>query len=452
MSFHEPTQTLQANLALHPMLRYSALPMFLLKKVFQLRDQANPDAEKPFLEHLEDLRVMVTRVVVTLLITTIVCFTYRDQLMEILRKPISDVWEIHSANKLPKSGKLNADQWETAKTGSEVLAHLPESLHEMYLQQLAPEDRERVIVASCYRAAISLPEKQQPTFVASLLSLNAAQRSLLEELLVGKPDTTAGTRDRFKFMSSLNPTEAFMLSMKLAFFAGTVMAFPLLLYYVLQFVMPGLHQHEKRAILPALGVGFGLFLCGVLFAFMWVLPSVLEFFYSYGESMGIANEWRIGYYLSFATQFTLIFGLCFELPVVVWVLVKIGLLNYELMSRTRGYAVVAIVILAAVITPTPDAFTLGLLALPMILLYELSIWLAWFDARSQKKREQQEEEERLARLLSHPPTDEAPLDEIEREENSEEHDHSYPPHDAYPSEEGKDEDRDDSQDSLKKSE
>ncbi|MFM2221284.1 MAG: twin-arginine translocase subunit TatC [Verrucomicrobiota bacterium] len=434
------------------MLRYSACPMFLLKKVFQLRDKANPDAEKPFLEHLEDLRVMVTRVVVTLLITTVVCFTYRDQLMEILRKPISDVWEIHSANKLPKSGKLSADQWEVAKTGSEVLAHLPESLHELYLQQLAAEDRERVIVASCYRATISLPAEKQPAFVASLAALNAAQRSLLEELLVGKPDAMAGTRDRFKFMSSLNPTEAFMLSMKLAFFAGSVMAFPLLLYYVLQFILPGLHQHEKRAILPALGVGFGLFLCGVLFAYLWVLPSVLEFFYSYGESMGIANEWRIGYYLSFATQFTLIFGLCFELPVVVWVLVKIGLLNYELMSRTRGYAVVAIVVLAAVITPTPDAFTLGLLALPMILLYELSIWLAWFDARSQKKREQKEEEARLARLLSQPPTDTHTSHDNEKDPSSTDLDDLHSSYESYRTEENRERERDDSEESSERSE
>jgi sec-independent protein translocase protein TatC len=406
--------------------------MFLLKKVFQLRDKANPDEEKPFLEHLEDLRIMVTRIVVTLLITTVVCFTYRDQLMDILRKPISDVWEIHSANKLPKSGKLNADQWEVAKTGSEALAHLPESLHDLYLKQLPPEDQQRVIVASCYRAAISLPEEKQKAFVASLVTLDPDQRSLLEELLVGKPDANAGTRDRFKFMSSLNPTEAFMLSMKLAFFAGTVIAFPLLLLYVLQFVMPGLHQHEKKAIIPALAIGFGLFLSGVLFAYLWILPSVLEFFYSYGESMGIANEWRIGYYLSFATQFTLIFGLCFELPVVVWVLVKIGLLNYELMSRTRGYAVVAIVVLAAVITPTPDAFTLCLLALPMVLLYELSIWLAWFDARKQKKREEQEEQERLARLLARPPVEPAPVAEETSEEPVEDYldDHDpYAPHD-----------------------
>jgi sec-independent protein translocase protein TatC len=241
-------------------------------------------------------------------------------------------------------------------------------------------------------------------------------------------------------MSALNPTEPFMLSMKLAFFAGVVLAFPLLLYFVLQFVMPGLHKHEKKAVFPALAFGFGLFLCGVLFAYLKVLPSVLEFFYTYGESMGIANEWRIGYYLSFALQFTLIFGLCFELPVVVWVLVKIGLLDYELMSRTRGYAIVAIVILAAVITPTPDAFTLCLLVVPMAVLYEISIWLAWFDARKQKKELEKEENERLQRLLTYENDESsgsniteseviAAMDETEEDEQPDRHD-SSPHHDA----------------------
>ena len=109
--------------------------MFLLKKIFQLRDKANNDTEKPFLEHLEDLRVMVTRIVVTLLITTVVCFSYRDELMNLLRKPIVEVWEIHSANRLPTESELDADLWEIAKTGSETLAHLPESLHQNYLAQ-----------------------------------------------------------------------------------------------------------------------------------------------------------------------------------------------------------------------------------------------------------------------------------------------------------------------------
>src|ERR1035437_7808766 len=93
---------------------------------------------------------------------------------------------------------------------------------------------------------------------------------------------------------------------------------------------------------PALAIGSGLFLVGVCFAYFLVLPRALEFFYDWSTSLGVSNDWRIGDYISFATQFTLLFGASFELPVVVMVLVKLGLIGYEGMSRTRSYAIVAI--------------------------------------------------------------------------------------------------------------
>jgi Tat protein translocase TatC len=200
-------------------------------------------------------------------------------------------------------------------------------------------------------------------------------------------------------MSALKPTETFMLSMKLSFFGGIVLSFPLLLFYILQFVLPGLHANEKRVLWPAMSVGFGLFLCGALFAYFVVLPRALEFFYGWSDGLGVSNDWRIGEYISFATQFTLLFGLSFELPVVVMVLVKLGLLTYETMSSTRMYAVLAIFVIAALITPTPDAFTLLLMALPMIGLYELCIWLAWFDRRRLRIEEEKEALEAEERRL-----------------------------------------------------
>jgi sec-independent protein translocase protein TatC len=147
-------------------------------------------------------------------------------------------------------------------------------------------------------------------------------------------------------------------------------------------------------------IGFGLFLGGVLFAYYAVLPRALLFFSEWGGSLGVSNDWRIGEYISFATQFTLLFGLSFELPVVVMVCVKLGLLSYEMMSKTRSYAILAIFVAAAVITPTPDAFTLLLMALPMLLLYEICIWLAWLDRRKNRLAEEQEAREREERLLA----------------------------------------------------
>jgi hypothetical protein len=116
--------------------------------------------------------------------------------------------------------------------------------------------------------------------------------------------------------------------------------------------------------------------------------------------MGISNDWRIGYYISFATTFVLIFGLAFELPVIVMTLVKIGLLSHSMMRETRSYAILAIFVIAALITPTPDMMTLSLLAVPMVILYEICIWLSYFHEKKVKKLEEEEEKERMARLLS----------------------------------------------------
>ncbi len=169
--------------------------------------------------------------------------------------------------------------------------------------------------------------------------------------------------------------------------------------FILQFVLPGLHETERKILWPAMAVGFGLFLSGVLFAYFFVLPRALLFFYEWSGDLGVSNDWRIGEYITFATQFTLLFGLSFELPVVVMVLVKLGLLTYDTMARTRTYAIVAIYITAAIITPTPDIMTLNLMALPMLVLYEICIWLAWFDRKKAREQEAAEEEELKQRRL-----------------------------------------------------
>jgi hypothetical protein len=161
----------------------------------------------------------------------------------------------------------------------------------------------------------------------------------------------------------------------------------------------------------------------VLFAYYVVLPRALEFFYEWSGNLGVSNDWRIGEYISFATQFTLLFGLSFELPVVVMVLVKLGILSYESMSKTRTYAVLAIFVTAAVLTPTPDAFTLVLMALPMLILYEVCIWLAWLDRRKNRIAEETEAREREERSLAADPG----ASETEAENDAE----STSPHDPY---------------------
>lgn len=415
--------------------------MYLLKKVIQIREKSHPDHEKPFLDHLEDLRVMITRIVITLVVSVVICFTFQKQLMEVLRRPVERVWISQQEAKLPPGDNgtarpLDVDVWEEAKTMERAAAALDPEARDLFYQSSDTDLAFHAKSVALLRAVLALPEEKRAKFLAAL-EVPADMKSQVEALVKSAPSPEVDARGNLRLMSALRPTETFMLSMKLSFFAGVILAFPLLLMYVLQFVLPGLHANEKRVLWPAMLVGFGLFLCGVLFAYFVVLPRALEFFYEWSGNLGVSNDWRIGEYISFATQFTLLFGLSFELPVVVMVLVKLGILSYETMSKTRTYAVLAIFVTAAVLTPTPDAFTLILMALPMLVLYELCIWLAWLDRRKNRIAEEAEAREREERALAA-----GPIAAGAEEENDAE---SATPHDApteydhdYPAEPGDD--------------
>jgi sec-independent protein translocase protein TatC len=187
-------------------------------------------------------------------------------------------------------------------------------------------------------------------------------------------------------LKALGITDSIVISFHLAFYAGIVLSFPLLLYFLAEFVLPALTAVEKRFLFPAIGVSFALFLLGVMVCYFWLLPKTILFFFRDTESLGWAPTWTVQQYYSFVTRFTIGFGLAFELPVVVLALVRFGLVTYKFMARTRPYAMVLIFILATIITPTPDILTLVALALPMCLLYESCIWIAWLMERRRLKQ------------------------------------------------------------------
>ncbi|MFZ1218655.1 MAG: twin-arginine translocase subunit TatC [Chthoniobacterales bacterium] len=182
-------------------------------------------------------------------------------------------------------------------------------------------------------------------------------------------------------LRALGITDSFTISFRLAFYAGIVISFPLLLYFLAEFVLPALTAMEKRFLFPAIFVSFGLFLTGVLVAYYWLMPKAILFFFKDTQSLGWTPAWTVQEYYSFVTRFTIGFGLAFELPVAVLALVRFGLVTYEFMARTRPYAVVLIFILATIICPTPDVLTMVAMALPMCLLYESCIWITWFVRR-----------------------------------------------------------------------
>jgi len=177
--------------------------------------------------------------------------------------------------------------------------------------------------------------------------------------------------------------EAFFVNLKVAFFAAIMLAFPVMAAQIWQFVAPGLYAREKRAFLPFLILTPILFLAGAALAYYVAMPIALHFLLSYqGNIGGIQQEAlpAVGNYLNFVTKFLFGFGVAFLLPVLLMLLERAGLVTRAQLVKGRRYAIVAAFALAAVLTP-PDVFSQLLLAVPLVLLYELALVGIWFTER-----------------------------------------------------------------------
>ncbi len=182
---------------------------------------------------------------------------------------------------------------------------------------------------------------------------------------------------------AIGPAEAFLLYMKMAVFVGIFVAMPYVLYQVWAFVSPGLHAHERRYVLPFIFFGSLFFIGGGLFGHYLLFPMTFGFLATFGgEEIKLMP--RVEEYFSFYSWFLLGIGLIFQTPVVIFVLSRIGLVTPRFLLRHFKYAVLIAFIVAAVITPTPDAVTQSALALPMLGLYLLGILVSWLFGRPRR--------------------------------------------------------------------
>lgn len=173
-------------------------------------------------------------------------------------------------------------------------------------------------------------------------------------------------------LAFLTPTEAFWVNMKVGFFLGLGLAMPVVLYQIWAFISPGLLPHERKYALPFVLFSTLFFAIGVLFCHAVVLPFALKFLLTY-KTENLQAVISLNSYMDFVLKFMLGFGLVFELPLVITLLAKLGIVTPQFLSKNRKYAVLINFVLAAVLTPTPDIFNQLLMALPLCLLYELGI-------------------------------------------------------------------------------
>ena len=169
--------------------------------------------------------------------------------------------------------------------------------------------------------------------------------------------------------------QQFIIHMKTALCAGVLCASPYILYQLFRFVSPALYANERKYVVRVVGGGYAMFVVGVLVSYFLIFPLTFRFLGTYQVSGDVTNLITLDSYISTLVLMCLSMGIVFEIPILSWLFAKLGFLSADFMRRYRKHAIVIILVLAAIITPTSDVFTLSLVALPMWLLYEVSIWI-----------------------------------------------------------------------------
>ena len=184
-------------------------------------------------------------------------------------------------------------------------------------------------------------------------------------------------------LEMLGPLDGFWISMKLSLFGGVILALPYLLYVIMEFVLPALKKTERKYVLRALAVGFGLFLSGAALCYFVMLPISLRATVQFNAWLGIPTTmWRAQEYFSFVSWFIVGMGLAFEMPVVVLTLVKLGIIQHSFLVKSRRYVFVINLVVCAFITPDP--VTTIFMIIPMQILLESCIWISAYWERQKK--------------------------------------------------------------------
>jgi sec-independent protein translocase protein TatC len=170
--------------------------------------------------------------------------------------------------------------------------------------------------------------------------------------------------------------DPFSIHMEISLFGGVILALPLLLYFIGQFLLPALTPKERGFIAPVFAVGAALFVIGVTFCYTLVLRATLQFFIAYSAYFGFTTMWTAKGLIDFEVQMLMGFGIAFEMPLVIFVLNLLGIVSAEQLASKRRHAAFGIFIAACCIIPSTDLFSLSVLSVPMYLLYESCIWIA----------------------------------------------------------------------------
>jgi sec-independent protein translocase protein TatC len=321
-----------------------------------------------FGEHLEELRVCLTKSVMALLACSVIGFFVSTYVVNFIETPVLSALRRHLV--------MAAKDELRKKYGDEVRDDMYQMLddqilivEEVYLEkeQIAGWQGITVEVAAGQPGSASPPAES--VFEARLPppSMNLVKTRIWREAQAK--------------IQALDPWETFMIYLKASLVVGAVLASPYIFYQVWLFVAAGLYYHERRYVYIYFPLSLGLFMAGVSMAFFFVFRPVLDFLFGYNREMNIAPEMRISSIINFVLLLPLGFGVSFQLPLVMFFLNRIGLVPYETFKQKWRIAVLLIFVCAMVLTPSPDPTSMMLMAIPLLGLYLLGLgMMKWMPA------------------------------------------------------------------------
>lgn len=347
-------------------------------------DEEGGGPVKTFLEHLEDLRWTLLKCVLSVAMGMIVALSASPFLIQILTWPLVLAQEIKT-DPVPRAVLL---------VGTNVLEKIP--LSQFPVPGLAPAPSEEATTnrsgwMSWFQVPGMTPNRdvyfRMVPIPAPPGGLTGLTNGFLSAWVPDVSPPRSATFGKNVDLKTFSPMEPFTVAIKLALYGGLTISAPFVLFFLAQFIMPALHVHERRFVYRIAGFGSLLFFTGVAFCYLVLLVVSLSATVGFSDWLGFtSDEWRAAEYISFVCWFLLGMGVAFELPLVLLTLVKVGILDADRLSKLRMYWVVSGLALAGFVTPDGNPLTMLLMFLPLHALYEISLLIARYWERLERRR------------------------------------------------------------------
>ncbi len=340
-----------------------------------LDQEPEPGVHMSFLEHLDELRRRIVRSAIILVVVFGICFYFSEGIYQFLSVPIRQALSEASRRNFPLSGikgdeaVLTIDNLKEGQSGRYIF----DEATNLGPALISPGASVNATVARDFNGQLGLfttePLLTNNTMVPMGVRLPVP---FLEEMAKSQPNAD-------EKMTVTTAIEPYMIYVIVAFYAAIAFALPLLLWQIWMFISPALYKHERRYVTPFVGLSSISFVIGAAFGYYVLFPPAARYL------LGVGHEFKLllkaSDYLDFITIIMLAMGVIFQMPAITYVLARIGLVTAGLMIRTWKISLIVILIVAAVVSPTNDIPNMLLFAAPMVLLYIVSIFIAWLFAK-----------------------------------------------------------------------